>query len=119
MDSVAEGEWVAGLGLAAKGLAVTDAADDERFAGRIPSERYRSDSFVIAPLQTTSGVLGVLCATDRSSGEPFGADDLLLLRLLAQHVAPLIEDGLAITPLTKYPAMPHIISYFSQFHLDF
>ncbi len=94
MDPVTEGEWVAGLGLGGEGLAVADVEGDERFAGRVPSERYRSGSFVIAPLQTTSGALGVLCATDRSSGEPFGADDLLLLRLLAEHVAPLIEDGM-------------------------
>jgi GAF domain-containing protein len=44
----------------------------------------------VAPLLAGSQTLGVLCATDRSDG-PMDADDLALLRVLAQQAAWLLD----------------------------
>lgn len=92
MDAVKAGEGAAGVVLAdAAAIAVADVAADARFAGRAPSERYASSSFALATCLGAGAPLGVLCATDRDDGAPFGEDDLALLRILAlavgQHLA--------------------------------
>jgi GAF domain-containing protein len=59
----------------------------------------------VAPLQSGSGIFGVICATDRAGGGRFGSDDLALLRLLAMQLAELVAaaDGasLADEPATS------------------
>jgi GAF domain-containing protein len=90
MDPVRVGEAVAGLALArGEALLVADVATDERFAGRVPVERYASRSFAVAPL-VAGRPLGVLCATDRPAGAPFDEDDLALLRILAVQTARML-----------------------------
>jgi GAF domain-containing protein len=87
MDAVQAGEGAAGAALAeGAAIAVADVAADPRFAGRGPSDRYSSSSFAVAACPGPRGPLGVLCATDRDSGVPFGEDDLALLRILALQV---------------------------------
>ncbi|MDX1650200.1 MAG: GAF domain-containing protein, partial [Myxococcota bacterium] len=87
------GEGVAGAALArGEPLLVRDLASDPRFGERRASGRYESGSFVLAPLQAATRTLGVLCATDRSGGEPFEEEDLALLRILATQLA-LLEAG--------------------------
>jgi len=94
MDRVPVGEGAAGVVFASdEGLAVARVAEDDRFAGRVPADRYRSDSFAITPIPGREGPQGVLCAADRESDEPFGDDDLALLRILALHLGPWLEDG--------------------------
>jgi GAF domain-containing protein len=82
---------VAGVALArAEPILVADVAADGRFPDRSPERGYDSGSFAVAPLVAGSRTLGVLCATDRREG-PMGADDLALLRILAQQVARLLD----------------------------
>ena len=84
MTPVAIGEPVAGLAVAnGEPVFANDVTTDVRFAGRVPRDRYRTDSFAIAPLDGGGGLLGALCATDREGGEPFDEDDIALLRILA------------------------------------
>jgi DNA-binding response OmpR family regulator len=72
MDEVPVGEGVAGMALArSEPILVADVGADERFAGRAPDDRYASNSFAVAPLAAGARVLGVLCATERASGEPW------------------------------------------------
>lgn len=84
MDPVALGEGVAGVALSlGEALLVDDVYSDARFADRVVRERYESASLAVAPLRGEGRALGVLCATDRMGGVPFGEDELSLLRILA------------------------------------
>ena len=91
-DPVALGEGAAGIAVARQeAFVVPDVDADPRFAGRVPMDRYRTGSFAIAPLVASGRVLGAVCATDRTSGPPLGAEDLSLLRILAGQAARWIE----------------------------
>lgn len=95
MDAVKAGEGAAGVALAeGAAIAVADVAADARFAGRVPSDRYSSSSFAVAACPGPRGPLGVLCASDRDSGAPFGEDDLALLRILALQVGQRLATAL-------------------------
>jgi DNA-binding response OmpR family regulator len=84
MDPVALGEGVAGVALSlGEAVLVDDIYTDDRFTGRRVREQYESASLAVAPLRSRGRPLGVLCATDRPGGAPFGADELALLRILA------------------------------------
>jgi len=92
LDEVPIGEGVAGMALArSEPILVGDVNADERFAGRAPGDRYTSNSFAVAPLAAGARVLGVLCATERSSGEPFDQEDLALMRILSVQLAQMLE----------------------------
>jgi DNA-binding response OmpR family regulator/putative methionine-R-sulfoxide reductase with GAF domain len=92
-DPVQLGEGVAGVALArAEPILVADVANDGRFPDRRGERGYSSGSFAVAPLVPVANgqPIGVLCATDRRDG-PMDEDDLALLRILAQHVARLLD----------------------------
>jgi DNA-binding response OmpR family regulator len=91
-DPIDLGRGVAGVALArAEPILVADVAADPRFPDRSPERGYDSSSFAVAPLLAGSRAIGVLCATDRQDG-PMDADDLALLRILAQQVARLLDQ---------------------------
>jgi FixJ family two-component response regulator/signal transduction protein with GAF and PtsI domain len=97
-EGAARAEGPAGVALArAEPILVADLARDERFPDRAAERGYESASFAVAPLVAGSQTLGVLCATDRSDG-PMDADDLALLRLLAQQAAWLLDRPAAPAP---------------------
>jgi DNA-binding response OmpR family regulator len=92
MDEVPIGQGVAGMALArSEPILVGDVTADERFAGRAPDGRYASNSFAVAPLAAGARALGVLCATERSSGEPFDQEDLALMRIMSVQLAQMLE----------------------------
>ena len=94
MDPVLVGEGAAGMVLeSGEPLLVADVKADARFAGRAPTGRYQTHSFVLAPLEARGRFIGVLCATDRADGSELEWDDLLLLRVLAVQVAELLAAG--------------------------
>jgi CheY-like chemotaxis protein len=91
LDPVAIGEGVAGVALArGEPILVADVRHDGRFPDRAAERGYSSASFAVAPLLSGAGPIGVLCATDRRDG-PMDADDVALLRILAQQVARLLD----------------------------
>jgi len=91
MDPVEIGSGVAGWVLdEGRALAVSDVGEHERFADRVVDGRYRSGAFAIAPVKGGGKPIGVLCATERGDGEPFGSQDLSLLQILALQIGPLI-----------------------------
>ena len=111
IDAVPIGEGVAGMVLArSEPIVVTDVDADERFAGRAPADRYASNSFAAAPLAVGARVLGVLCATERASGEPFDAEDLALMRIMSVQLAQMLDVRSAtdeagdLEPVVEAPA---------------
>jgi DNA-binding response OmpR family regulator len=102
VDELSIGEGVAGMALArSEPILVADVAADERFAGRSPAGRYASNSFAVAPLQAGARILGVLCATERASGEPFDEEDLSLMRILSVQLAQMLEVGRDLAPTVE------------------
>ncbi len=89
MDPVALGEGVAGVALSlGEAVLVDDVYTDDRFAGRTDrGDQYESSSLAVVPLRDGQRPLGVICATDRVGGVPFGPDELALLGVLARPVA--------------------------------
>src|SRR5262245_35647453 len=91
MDAVEIGEGVAGIAVTMDDvLAVDDVTSDPRFADRPFHDRYESGALAVAPLHDGESPLGVLCASDREGGTPFGDDERMLLRVLAVQVASLL-----------------------------
>lgn len=88
MDASAIGTGVAGEVFAKRAPALVpgDGAG-ERFALRAPGDRYDTASFVVVPIAREGEPIGVLCATDRIGGGDFDADDVVLARALAAHLA--------------------------------
>jgi DNA-binding response OmpR family regulator len=107
-DPVGLGEGVAGVALArAEPILVADVGSDGRFPDMAPERGYDSDSFAVAPLLAGSRAIGVLCATDRRDG-PMDADDLALLRILAQQVARLLDRAEAGAGLPEPEALAEL-----------
>jgi DNA-binding response OmpR family regulator len=101
MDPVALGRGVAGVALSlGEAVIVDDVYTDDRFAGRTVRERYQSASLAVAPLHSGPRPLGVLCATDRLGAEPFGSDDLALLKILA---IPMVRFLTAVAQAAERP----------------
>ena len=91
MDAVELGEGVAGIAVGMDDvLAIDDVAGDPRFAERPFRHRYDSGALAVAPLHDGDRPLGVLCASDREGGAPFGDDERTLLRVIAVQVASLL-----------------------------
>ena len=92
MDAVPVGQGVAGLAHArSEALLVADIGADARFASRQAAGDYASNSFAVAPLIAGARTLSVLCATERSGGHAFDAEDLALLRIIAGQVAHMLQ----------------------------
>lgn len=91
LDPVALGEGVAGVALArGEPILVADVGHDGRFPDRGAERGYSTASFAVVPLLSGAGPIGVLCATDRRDG-PMDADDVALLRILAQQATRLLD----------------------------
>jgi DNA-binding NarL/FixJ family response regulator len=91
MDPVGWGEGVAGYAITLdEVLAVDDVTADPRFSERPFHHRYEAGALAVAPLRDGDRPLGVLCASDRENGAPFGDDERALLGLLGHHVAALL-----------------------------
>jgi GAF domain-containing protein len=76
---------------------------DPRFADRPFRHRYESGALAVTPLHDGERPLGVLCASDREGGAPFGDDERTLLRLLALHLAVLLgaRAGAGVAALAR------------------
>lgn len=75
-------------------LLVVDSAGDARVTAVDREGRYRTGSFVAAPISRGAASIGVVCATDRTSGGEFSPEDLELLRILAAQAGALIASSL-------------------------
>jgi diguanylate cyclase (GGDEF)-like protein len=85
------GDAIAGAVLASgTPLVVRDAENDPRVPRARPS-RYKSNSFICYPITLGLRKIGVLNLTDRSDGVPYENDDLMMLDVMAPHLALIID----------------------------
>lgn len=85
------GESVAGAVLASGlPLVVRDADNDERVPHDRPG-RYKSKSFISYPITLGPRKVGVINLTDRMDGAPYENDDLMMLEMMAPHLALIID----------------------------
>jgi len=85
------GESVAGSVLASGApLVVRDADNDSRIPIDRPG-RYKSKSFISYPITLGSRKVGVINLTDRTDGVPYEPDDLMMLEMMAPHLALIID----------------------------
>lgn len=115
MDVVLPGEGPAGFALSTgTSFAVADARRDPRFRDMLVPDRYQGHSFMLVPLMAQGRACGVLCASESSSGSPFGDGQLILLRLIAQRFVEarlLVRSSLArgrdgSKPIAEVPGSP-------------
>lgn len=85
------GEEVAGAVLASGApLVVLDADTDPRIP-RDRKGRYKTRSFISYPITLGTRKVGVINLTDRIGGAPYGNDDLMMLDMMAPHLALIID----------------------------
>jgi len=96
-------------GIAGKALAqaapvlVNDIETDPRF--RRPNHpQYSTKSLICVPLLVEGRSVGVINVNNKRSREPFGEEDLALLRTLVDRVSSAIERSLAFPESTEVPA---------------
>ena len=87
------GQGIAGaVAKSGKPLLVDDIGENPRFHEH-QHWGYSTSSLVCVPLVYNNEILGVICATDKRTGEKFGQDDLAVLVTLASQLAPTIENA--------------------------
>lgn len=85
------GESVAGSVLASGiPLVVRDADNDSRLPRSRPG-RYKTKSFISYPITLGARKVGVINLTDRTDGVPYENDDLMMLEMMAPHLALIID----------------------------
>jgi diguanylate cyclase (GGDEF)-like protein len=85
------GESVAGAVLASGvPLVVRDADSDSRIPPARPG-RYKTKSFICYPIMLGARRVGVINLTDRADGVPYENDDLMMLEMMAPHIALIID----------------------------
>jgi len=71
-------------------LVVRDADTDSRIPHRRPG-RYKTRSFISYPITLGLRKIGVINLTDRADNVPFENDDLMMLEMIAPHLALMID----------------------------
>ncbi|HXG63803.1 MAG TPA: diguanylate cyclase [Blastocatellia bacterium] len=84
-------EGIAGAVLASGSAMMVRDADTDARVPPTRRGRYKTKSFISFPLRLGPRKIGVINFTERADGSPFGKEDLLLLELLAPHLALLID----------------------------
>ena len=83
--------------------------------------RYRTASYIAAPLHGGSGVLGVVAFTDKGDGSPFGHGDLTALRLFASPAALALSNyelRRATDEVTRLASIDPLTGLFNRRHFD-
>lgn len=85
------GDPIAGAVLASGApLVVRDADNDSRVPHARPG-RYKTKSFISYPITLGLRKVGVINLTNRSDGIPYETDDLMMLEMMAPHLALIID----------------------------
>jgi diguanylate cyclase (GGDEF)-like protein len=83
---------------------------------------YRTRSCLVLPLRASRGILGVICLSDKETGEPFDDADLAALAFLADQGAQAIENALQYRQMKDLAAIDELTGLSNrrqfQFSLD-
>ena len=71
-------------------LVVRDADNDSRLPRSRPG-KYKTKSFISYPITLGARKVGVINLTDRTDGVPYENDDLMMLEMMAPHLALIID----------------------------
>jgi diguanylate cyclase (GGDEF)-like protein len=85
------GEAIAGAVLASGSPMIVKNVDSEPSVPRANNRRYRTKSFISFPIAIGDRKIGVINLTGQVDGEPYQAEDLSLIELMAPHMALLID----------------------------
>lgn len=90
------GEGIAGeVAEQRKAVLVTDIESDIRFEGN-RSNRYKTKSFISCPIAIRDRLLGVININDKRDKSPFKEDELILLKIIADQSAVVLEHAFFI-----------------------
>ncbi len=85
------GEAIAGAVLASGCPMIVRNVDVEPGMSKTNSRRYRAKSFISFPITIGGRKIGVINLTGQIDGEPYEAEDLSLVELMAPHMALMID----------------------------
>jgi diguanylate cyclase (GGDEF)-like protein len=85
------GEAIAGAVLASGSPMMVKNVDSEPRVPKANHHRYRTKSFISFPIAIGGRKIGVINLTGQIDGEPYEAEDLSLIELMAPHMALLID----------------------------
>lgn len=95
-------------------LLVRDLKETDLPAAAGARSDYRTESFLVLPLRGSEGVGGVVCLSDKSSGEPFTEADQRVLLFLADHAAQAIENALKVRQLQDLSVIDELTGLFNR-----
>jgi len=122
-DRVAFGEGLSGrVASTGEALLVKD-LDRSSVGRRVLPERegereYRTGSCLILPLRASEGVAGVVCLSDKITGEPFSEDDRRTLSFLADHTAQALENARKFKQLRDLSVVDELTGLYNRRHLQ-
>jgi len=108
--------WVAKEGLP---VVVPDVSKDERFTGKIDRViHFQTKSLMCVPIKINDQILGVIELVNKTTGEPFGKEDLELLMRLVDQTAIAIERTSLYQRMTELAITDDLTKLFNTRYLN-
>ena len=108
--------WVAKEGLP---VVVPDVSKDERFTGKIDRAiHFQTKSLMCVPIKINDQILGVIELVNKTTGEPFGKEDLELLMRLVDQTAIAIERTSLYQRMTELAITDDLTKLFNTRYLN-
>lgn len=114
------GEGIAGwVAREAVPVVVPDVSKDERFTGKIDKAiLFKTKSLMCVPMTIKDQVLGVLEFVNKTTGEPFGREDLDLLLRLVDVTAVAVERTSLYQKMTELALTDDLTKLFNSRYLN-
>jgi HD-GYP domain-containing protein (c-di-GMP phosphodiesterase class II) len=102
--------WVA---LRGESLLVKNIEKDFRFKRR-NNKRYSNKSFISVPVVHNNRIMGVINVNDKNNNEPFGKNDVELLKVISRHSAIAIRNALLVKKSKKRTVVEELDSFYED-----
>ena len=93
------GEGIAGIVAKNRQPILVENIESDSTLKKLMRDRYKTRSFMSCPIIINNKLLGVLNINDKKNGTPFNADELDLLKTLANHAAVALENASLLSQL--------------------
>jgi diguanylate cyclase (GGDEF)-like protein len=108
--------WVAKEGIP---VVVPDVSKDERFTGKIDKAiHFQTKTLMCVPVEINDQIVGVIELVNKSTGEPFGKEDLELLMRLVDQTAIAIERTSLYQRMTELAITDDLTKLFNTRYLN-